>query len=341
MLIAIDSSGRYTVWYMSLIISIALLLVGLFLVTYGSDWLVDGASSFSLKAGIKPLVIGLTIVAFGTSMPELVVSITAALNGNPDIAVGNVVGSNIANILLILGVSTWFSSIKVQPSSRKKELPLLLFASLLLLALSLDAVFNLGVINNFSRLDGVILLIVFGFFLRYVYTMMKNSKVSATEASETEKIPLYSNAKSFTLIFMGLVGLVAGGKLFVTNAVDLARAAGLSELLIGLTIVSIGTSLPELATSINASRKGHSDLVIGNILGSNIFNILWIVGVTSLIQPIPISGNVLVDMAISIIVSALLLVLIRINKEKIITKKAGIVMVSSYVAYIIFIYMRG
>lgn len=262
-----------------MILQIIILIAGLLLLVKGADWLVDGASVLAKKHKVSDLAIGLTIVAFGTSAPELVVNSVASMGGYPDIVFGNVIGSNNFNLFIILGIAGLITPLAVQSSSVWKEIPFSLFAAVILLILA----------NNYfttespglSMVDGIILLVLFAGFLYYVFTQLK-SDPSTDEIEEKD----YSNLKIWGLILIGLAGLVIGGKLVVDNAVAMAQSLGVSEKIIGLTIVAAGTSLPELATSVVASMKKNNDIAIGNIIGSNIFNIFLILGVSSLISPL-------------------------------------------------------
>jgi len=255
------------------------LILGLILLVKGADWLVTGASAFARKYRISDLIIGLTIVAFGTSAPELVVNIYSSLNGHQDMVFGNILGSNIFNLLMILGLAGIISPLVVQSMTVWKEIPLSLFAVLLLMMLA-----NRGLFQNdpgLSRLDGLILLLTFAFFMVYVFRQLKQD----VGESEIQRVLITGRVLWFTMIG-GLVALGFGGNLVVSSAVSLAQLLGVSEKIIGLTIVAAGTSLPELATSVVAALKKNSDIAVGNIIGSNIFNILLILGVSSLLHPV-------------------------------------------------------
>ncbi|MDR2039862.1 MAG: calcium/sodium antiporter [Bacteroidales bacterium] len=263
-----------------MLISLVLILIGFFLLIKGADWLVDGASSLARKHHISDLAIGLTIVAFGTSAPELVVNSFASFDGHSDIVFGNIIGSNIFNLYAILGIVGLISPIVVQSSTVWKEIPMSLAAAILLFLLC----------NNFfmqdqplvlSRIDGLVLFILFVSFLYYVYRQMRSVPVEQA-VIQVEM----SNLKIWGLIVIGLAGLIIGGKLVVNSATEIATALGVSEKIIGLTIVAAGTSLPELVTSVVAAVKKNSDIAIGNIIGSNIFNIFFILSVSSFIRPI-------------------------------------------------------
>lgn len=263
-----------------MLITILLLAFGLVLLIKGADWLVTGASALAKKYNVSDLVIGLTIVAFGTSAPELVVNTFAAYDGYSDIVFGNVIGSNLFNLFVILGISGIIFPLAVHVSTVWKEIPFSLLAIFVLFLLANDH-FYTDSGNVLSRFDGILLLVLFGIFLYYIYYQIKNNPQIPEEAHKN-----YTGIKLTTLIIIGLGALVAGGKLVVNSAVEIATVLGVSEKIIGLTIVAAGTSLPELATSIVAAAKRKSDIAVGNIIGSNVFNIFLILSVSSLIRPI-------------------------------------------------------
>lgn len=307
-----------------------LLALGLGILLFGGKILVDGASSIALKLGMSTGLIGLTVVAFGTSAPELLVSLTAALNGNSDISIGNVVGSNIANIGLVLGVSGLFYPILIRKSHVRFEYALMILVTLIYYALSYDL--------NFSRLEGMLLFI--GFVGFNVYLLKNLGKGIAEEnelvEEEIEEVRDYSWTTSIGLLLGGIVGLYFGSELLVNNAVLISREFGVSERIIGVTIVAIGTSLPELATSIIAALSKRTDLALGNILGSNIMNILSIIGLTAIIKPIQISEAFLdFDYLWMIGISLLLFPLMKTKMR--ISKVEGMVLLLAYAAYLIFL----
>lgn len=262
-----------------MLLQILLLILGFALLIKGADWMVDGASALARKYNISNLAIGLTVVAFGTSAPELVVNAFASYQNHHQIVFGNVIGSNLINLFVILGIAGLITPLVVQSSTVWKEIPLSFFAILILFFLVNDFIFSDKLI--LTRVDGVILLFMFGGFLFYVYKQLKTEPL---EQQVEEKS--YTTLKIWILIIVGLVFLVAGGKFIVSNAVLLATALGVSETIIGLTIVALGTSLPELATSVIAALKKNNDIAVGNIIGSNIFNIFFILGISSLIRPV-------------------------------------------------------
>jgi cation:H+ antiporter len=254
---------------MSIALAILMLVGGLAALIKGADWLVDGASSLARRLGISPIVIGLTIVAFGTSAPELIVNLVAAFRGNTDIAIGNIVGSNIANVLLILGIAGLITPLVVKKNTVWKEIPLALLACILVLIMASDAVLTGRSANTLDRIDGIVLIAFFIIFLYYTFGI---SKVEA-EGEDVETHPL---TPTIGWIIAGLALLVVGGKFAVDGATEIATSLGISERLIGLTVVAVGTSLPELLTSAVAASKGKADIAIGNVVGSNIFNVFWI-----------------------------------------------------------------
>jgi len=261
-------------------ISISLIIIGFVLLIKGADWMVNGASALAKKFNISNLVIGLTIVSFGTSAPELVVNSVASYQQHSDIVFGNILGSNIANLFLILGITGLVYPVAVHSNTVWKEIPVSLFAVVVLYVLSNNFLFQEQ--SVISRIDGIILLALFGGFMYYIYAHMKVEGPDIDESS----IKNLSNLKIWGLIIIGIAGLVLGGKLVVENAIKVAFSLGVSEKIIGLTIVAIGTSLPELVTSVVASLKKNSDIALGNIIGSNIFNIFLILSISSLIHPV-------------------------------------------------------
>lgn len=307
---------------MNFILQIVFLALGFFLLVKGADWFVDGASGLARKLGIPQLVIGLTIVAMGTSLPEAAVSISAALRGNAEITIGNIVGSNILNILIILGVTALIATLKVADSTVRYEIPFMIVVTFVLLWLGYTG-------GQVTWLEGVILWVLFLLYLRYLYMMAKKGK---EEEREVEQL---STAKIIGLILAGVVMIVAGSNFAVEGASNLAKALGISQRFIGLTIVALGTSLPELVTSVSAARKHNADIAIGNIVGSNIFNILFIVGTTALITPVTFASGFVVDTLIAAAVGILLFVCVARTKE--LRKKAGIVMLLAYILYFLYL----
>ena len=316
-----------------MIISILLLIVGFVLLIKGADIFVDGASSTALNLKVSKMVIGLTIVAFGTSAPELAVSIKALLSGSSDIVLGNVVGSNILNILLILGISSLFSSMVVKDNTVKKEIPLTILFSVLLTVLAFDNIFDKNVPNVITRTDGFVILIFFIVFIYYLASIAKNNK------EETEEAP-YKIGKSLLFVLIGLVGIVAGSNLVVDNASAIAKALNVSEKMISLTIVAFGTSLPELVTSVQAARKHENDIAIGNIIGSNIFNIGIVIGLPcALIGNINVGTFNYIDM-FTMIGAAVLLFLLTFKKRKL-DKSEGLIMLLIFIVYYGYVIIGG
>lgn len=308
---------------MDLLIQIVLLALGFVMLIKGADWFVDGASGIATKFGIPQLVIGLTIVAMGTSAPEAAVSISAAISGNADITIGNIIGSNILNILIILGISAVITTLAVAKSTMKYETPFMIAITVLLLVLGLD--------EKIGLVDGIILLIAFAAYLAYLFRMAKNNKEEQTDDSEKKM----SIAKAIIFTIIGLALIVLGSNVTVDAATKIAEAFGVSERFIGLTIVALGTSLPELFTSVSAARKGNADIAIGNIVGSNIFNILFVVGLSSIIIPVPFASNFIFDTIVAIIAAVMLLLCCL--KTQSLKRWAGVLMLISYAVYFVMI----
>lgn len=309
---------------MKLLIAIILLVIGFALLVKGADWFVDGAAGIAARFGIPQLVIGLTIVAMGTSAPEAAVSITAALSGNAGITIGNIVGSNILNVLLILGVTAVITNVAVQHSTVKWEMPFMHLITIVLAVLG----FTGGAIV-FG--EGIVLWGLFLIYLGYLFYMAKNGNAE----EETEKmLPLW---KQLLMLVVGICCIVFGSDLTVDNATVIAETFGVDERLIGLTIVAFGTSLPELVTSVTAARKGKADIAIGNIVGSNIFNILFVVGTTALITPVVFETGFLVDFAVAL--AAGLLLWFGVMKEHQLKRPVGIVMLIAYAVYFVYLLM--
>ena len=286
-----------------MLIQLLILAGGLALILLGANWLVDGASSIAKKAGVSEFVIGLTIVGIGTSMPELVVSCTGALQGSSDIAIGNVIGSNIFNVLLILGVTALICPVTITKTNRNLDMPLNLAVTAALVLLGMKhSIFGLGN-DSLSRVEGILMLAIFAL---YLYLSFKKGKVTEEEEEETE-VKLYKTPVAVVMIIFGLVALVGGGQLFVNSAVELAKMFNVSEKFIAITILAGGTSLPELATCVVAAAKKRSQLALGNILGSNISNILLILGASATITPLSF-GNISVIDITAVLGSAAFLV---------------------------------
>lgn len=314
----------------------ALLIIGFIILIKGADFFIDGASSIAKIAKIPSLLIGLTIVAFGTSAPEAAVSINAAMKGANDIAIGNIIGSNIFNLLVAVGISAMIRPIKVQKTTIIKEYPLSIYSVAVLIILSLDMLFSGQNANVLTRGDGIILLLGFGIFMFYLVEMAISSKEADDEMEQIVKLPL---SKSILYSVLGLIGVVFGGDIVVKAATEIAVNLGMSQTLVGLTIVAVGTSLPELVTSITAARKGESDIAIGNIIGSGLFNIFFVLGVSATIHPIEVSSKLVFDFVVLAIVTLISHAFSFSNKE--VDKKEGFSLVIMYVAYMVYIVIRN
>lgn len=312
---------------MNVLIQVLLLVLGFAMLIKGADWFVEGASKIADKLGIPQLIIGLTIVAMGTSAPEAAISISASLKGSADIAVGNVVGSNIMNVLVILGITSLIIPLAVQKSTIKYEIPFVLIISVIFAAIGLTD-------NVVGRGDGLILWGLFIIYLSYLFRMAKKGQASIEEGEEAKENE--SILKMIALILVGCVLIVVGSNISVDAATRLAEIFGMSERLIGLTIVALGTSLPELVTSVTAGLKGKADIAVGNIVGSNIFNILFVIGTSALITPVAYQANFLVDSIVCIATVALLLVCV-LNKDNKLKRWGGIVMLLCYGAYFVYL----
>jgi cation:H+ antiporter len=316
-----------------MLIPILLLLVGFTILIKGADFLVNGASSTAKKYGISNLAIGLTVVAFGTSMPELMVSLLSALDGKNDASFGNVIGSNNFNLLLILGVAGIIYPLVVQRNTVKFEVPLSLLAAGVLYLLVNDQLLWQSDVNILSRVDAFVLLACFGLFLLYIYRTMKNSP----EVDEGDPIKIYSTPVSIGLVVLGLVMLIGGGKLVVDSAIEIAVYFGLSEKLIGLTILAAGTSLPELATSAVAAYRKNTDIAIGNVVGSNIFNIFLILGTTGSISPIPYNTSLNFDMQVLGAATVLLMIFMFTLNQRKLDRWEALLLLLSYVTYTVYL----
>ena len=296
--------------------NIILLVLGFILLLKGADWFVDGASSIASRFGIPQLIIGLTIVAMGTSLPEAFVSITAALKSNAAITIGNVVGSNILNVGIILGITALIRPLHIQNSTIKYEMPFMILVTLVLILL--------GINTTISRLDGIIMWLFFLGYLYYIFKMSKN-QMEETEIKQTNSL----------FIPLGLVCLMVGSNFAVDAATNIAISLGVSQRFIGLTIVALGTSLPELVTSVTAAKKGNADIAIGNIIGSNIFNILFVVGSSALITPVPFESHFIIDSFVAILIGLVLYLCTK--KTRVLDKKAGILLLVTYSIYFIYL----
>ena len=309
---------------MQILLAIILLVLGFVLLIKGADWFVDGAAGIATRFGIPQLVIGLTIVAMGTSAPEAAVSITAATSGNAGITIGNVLGSNILNVLLILGITAAITTVAVQKSTVKWEMPFMHIITIVLAVLGFTG-------GEIVLWEGIVLWALFLVYLGYLFKMAKNG----TEEEEEEELqPLW---KQLCMLAVGIVMIVFGSDMTVDNATILAEAFGMDDRLIGLTIVAFGTSLPELVTSVTAARKGKADIAIGNIVGSNIFNILFVVGTTALITPVAFKAGFVIDSAVAL--AAGLILWFGVMKEQKLKRPVGILMLAAYAAYFVYLLM--
>lgn len=313
-----------------------LLIIGFVLLIKGADFFVDGSSNIAKLLRIPSILIGLTIVAFGTSSPEATVSIIAAMEGSSDVSLGNIVGSNIFNLTLVVGIAAFIFPLKVENETIRKEIPFTLLASAVLLILMGDVELQ-GISDNLlTRSDGLIFLLFLSIFMYYVIEVALKSRGKSSD----EKIPADIKwGKNILITLLGLAGIIIGGQMVVTNGTEIAYSLGMSETLVGLTIIAIGTSLPELVTSIAAALKKESEIALGNIVGSNIFNILFVLGASSLITPLAVNGKVFIDVIIMILLTVLLLVFSRTNFK--IGKREGMTLAIVYIVYLVYIILRN
>jgi cation:H+ antiporter len=314
------------------------LVVGLFLLIKGADWLVSGSSSIARSLHISEFVIGLTVVSFGTSLPELMFGLAAGAEDAPELIIGNVVGSNIANIFLVLGVAATIFPLPTSLNTVRWEIPFTLLASFVLIALLNDPSFNSGPEAVLSRGDGVVLLGFFCIFVVYVYRMIRSDK-SKEQLWDHES---HSPVRSVVEIVAGAAGLAIGGRMAVASAQDVALAWGMSEAFVGFTLVALGTSLPELVTSAVAARRKNADIAVGNVVGSNIFNLFIVLGITSVYRPIAFEPEYNIDLLVMVLAVVLLFVFMFIGKpRRTIQRAQGGVFVALYVGYIVYVTMRG
>lgn len=314
-----------------------LLLVGFALLIKGADYFVEGSSTIAAMLKISPLLIGLTIVAFGTSSPEATVSILAALDGNAGVAIGNVVGSNIFNITLVVGITAMINPLKVESTTIRKEIPFTLLASVTLLVLIADITLQGFNENLITRSDGLVFLLIFAVFLYYIFEVARNNRESNSDTTPTEKKGPISKYILFTV--GGLAAIIFGGDLVVDSATEIAFSFGMSQTLVGLTIVAVGTSLPELITSVTAAFKKQSEIALGNIVGSNIFNILFVLGASSLISPLAVIDEIFIDIILMIILTVVLLIFSKSQYK--IAKSEGFVLAAAYIVYMVYIILRN
>ncbi|WP_102261307.1 calcium/sodium antiporter [Mesobacillus jeotgali] len=314
-----------------------LLAIGFALLIKGADYFVEGSSKIATMLRVPPLLVGLTIVAFGTSSPEATVSIIAAMEGSSEVSLGNVIGSNIFNITLVVGITAMINPLAVETTTIRKEIPFTLLASVALAAVASDIALQMANINSIGRSEGIILLLFFLIFLYYIIEVALNNREPASDvASVTGK---GTWGKNLFITLAGLAAIIFGGDLVVDNATKIALSLGMSETLAGLTIVAVGTSLPELITSITAALKKKSEIALGNIVGSNIFNILFVLGISATISPLAVNDKIFTDIALMIILTAVLLIFSR-SKFKI-SKVEGAILAAVYIAYLVYIIFRN
>jgi cation:H+ antiporter len=321
------------------VLIIILLVASLFILIKGADYLIDGSSDVARWLKVSPILVGLTVVAFGTSLPELVVSLFSIIGNSPDISIGNIIGSNIANLALVIGICVIFTTLYVKSRTLYYELPILLASTSLLVLLGFTNFSVSKLEATFSRLDGLILIIGFALFLYYVYKSMKRDQNKSVKKEFKQFKHDNSWQKNTALILGGSIALVIGGRLFMFSASNLAEILGISEAFIGLVIAALGTSLPELATSGIAAWKKQGDLAIGNIVGSNIFNILFVLGTVSLIKPLKTTFELIkVDSIFMLIVTGIFFVFAITHKK--VTRAEGITLLVVYLAYLVFLFVR-
>ncbi len=317
-----------------MVVTYLLFLLGIIFLAKSADWIVDSSSSIAKRFGVSGLVIGLTVVAFGTSLPELVVNLMAAWGGNGDIAFGNIVGSNIANVLLVLGTVAVLGNIRLRRETVWHEIPFALLAAFVLFIMTSAFFGNGGVL---TRGDGLILLGLFASFLYYVFLMASENRKNFDVTSVTDKSGMITGLK----LGLGVVGIYFGGKWVVEGAIVIAGILGMSEFLISATVIAIGTSLPELIVSVLAVKRGNVGLAVGNVIGSNVFNICWVLGIVPLVMPLAIPGYVGFDVGVMFLATLILFLFMFIGKRHELRRADGILMLLCYVAYIWYVVARG
>jgi len=314
-----------------------ILIIGFVLLIKGADFFVDGAANIAKLLRIPAMIIGLTIVAFGTSSPEATVSIISSLQGTADVAVGNIVGSNIFNITMVVGIAAIIYPLAVEKDIIRKDLPYTLLASIVLIVFMADVTLQGAADNSITHGDGIMFLLLLGVYLYIIiYTSIKSRKENSLDQENTADVTW---GKNLLITIVGLVMIIIGGQMVVKSATDIAYSLGMSEALVGLTIVAIGTSLPELVTSISAAVKGQSEIAIGNVVGSNIFNILFVLGISAVITPLPVNSIMFIDVILMLFLTVLLWIFSRTNYK--VGRTEGIVFVAFYVVYMIYIIMRN
>ena len=314
-----------------------LLIVGLVLILMGANWLVDGASSIAKKTGMSEFIIGLTIVGIGTSTPEMVVSFISSFQGQTDMAIGNVVGSNIFNTLVILGITALLCPLAITKESLKRDLPLNIAVTVLLILLGLKGtIFGVGT-NSLTRIDGLIMLLILALYFRLLLKKPKDGVIETEANGESTKV--FSTGKSIIFILMGLAGLVLGGKLFVNSATEIAKFFNMSEKFIALTIMAAGTSLPELATSVVAALKGRGQMAMGNVLGSNISNILLILGASAVINPLSFSAMGPIDLGVVLVAAVFMLTSAYTFKKNTLDRFEAVILLLIEAGYMTWLFM--
>lgn len=321
-----------------MILQIVILILGLLMVVLGANVLIEGSSSIARKLSVSEFVIGFTIVGFGTSLPELVVSVTGALQNNSDVAIGNVVGSNIFNVLFILALTSLLSPIAITRTNRKRDIPIVIIATFLLIVMGMSkTLFGLGAMDGLSRIEGVIFLVLF--LLYIIYSFVSDKRGESDEDAQEVKKP-YPIWMAIIMVIAGLACLIFGGRFFVNSAVAIARMLNVSDKFIAVTILAIGTSLPELATNIVALTKHRSQMALGNILGSNVFNIMFILGVSAVISPMSFAGMNLVDMGALAFSSLIILFGVYLGKRNVLDRFDGAIMMLTYIAYMVWLFIK-
>ncbi len=314
-----------------------LLVIGFVLLIKGADYFVEGASNIAVKLNVSPLLVGLTIVALGTSSPEATVAILAALEGSPGVVLGNVIGSNIVNITVVVGLTALIAPLTVQSETVRKEIPFAMLAAIVLMILMADVALQGAGANIINRGDGIIILLFFSVFLYYVFEMARKNRSSTVEKVDADTGESWLKNILFTI--GGLIAIIIGGEMVVSSATEIALSLGMSEALVGLTIVAIGTSLPEIMTSVTAALKGKGDMAIGNVVGSNIFNIFFVTGTASTVAPIAAESKLFFDGWVMVGLTVLLLIFSRTHFK--IGRREGAVLLLAYITYLVYIIMRN
>ncbi|CAM2949042.1 cation:H+ antiporter [Salinicoccus roseus] len=314
-----------------------LLVIGFVLLIKGADYFVEGASNIAVKLNVSPLLVGLTIVALGTSSPEATVAILAALEGSPGVVLGNVIGSNIVNITVVIGLTALIAPLTVQSETVRKEIPFAMLAAIVLMILMADVALQGAGANIINRGDGIIILLFFSVFLYYVFEMAMKNRSSTVEKVDVDTGESWLKNILFTI--GGLIAIIIGGEMVVSSATEIALSLGMSEALVGLTIVAIGTSLPEIMTSVTAALKGKGDMAIGNVVGSNIFNIFFVTGTASTVAPIAAESKLFFDGWVMVGLTVLLLIFSRTHFK--IGRREGAVLLLAYITYLVYIIIRN